>query len=178
MFPCTSDETHSIGWTVIRSFSPRRFLPLFLLVMVVGCAETSGSKSTHTTVFTNDPLTADLAASADRTSKALDRLSAVETTRTPVPDPGPLNAIPPGLETPVTVEWTGPLAPLVSRIATMGGYRFRVTGKPPAVPVVVDIDATNEPLVEILRNAGQQGAARAGVVIDVRNRVIEVRYAP
>lgn len=155
-----------------------RFLPLALLALVAGCAEMGGKSTTNVTVLSTDPLTASLAKSADRTSLALDRLSAVETTRTPVPDPGPLNAIPPGLETPVTVEWTGPLAPLISRIATMGGYRFRVTGKPPAVPVVVDIDATNEPLVEILRNAGQQGAARAGVVIDVGHRVIEVRYAP
>lgn len=157
----------------------RSFIPcLTVLALLAGCADMNGKSVSNTTIYANDPLTASLAESAGRTSHALDRLSAVETTRTPVPDPGPLNAIPPGLETPVTVEWTGPLAPLVSRIATQAGYRFRVTGKPPAVPVVVDIDAVNEPLVEILRNAGQQGAARAGVVVDAGNRVIEVRYAP
>lgn len=125
-----------------------------------------------------DPVSTSLLAAAERTSTALDRLSLVEQTRTPVPDPGRVNAIPPGLDRKANIDWNGPLAPLVARVAAEAGYEFRVVGDAPTIPVVVDITRDNEDLVEILRDVGFQATGRALVSVDVAQRRIEVRYAP
>ncbi|GAB5387239.1 MAG: hypothetical protein Alpg2KO_02070 [Alphaproteobacteria bacterium] len=124
-----------------------------------------------------DPVSNSLVSAAERTSDALDRLSLVEQARTPVPDPGPIGDVPPGLDTRLAVSWVGPIAPLLSRLSAAGGYRFRMLGKPPTVPVIVDINADDEMLVEILRDVGHQAASRAMISVDAAAKLIEVRYA-
>jgi defect-in-organelle-trafficking protein DotD len=127
-----------------------------------------------------DPIAISMAESAVRASEALDRLSQVETARTPVPDPGPLDEsnVPAGLDTYVSVSWIGPVAPLAAKLADAAGYRFRVVGRPPAVPVVVDVTYDSAMVLEVLRDIGHQTGARADVAVDAQNRVVEVRYAP
>lgn len=124
-----------------------------------------------------DPVAAHMMAAASRTSAALDRLSRVETARTPVPDPGPLDDAPPGLDVYLAVSWIGPVAPLVAKLADAADYRFRVVGRPPSIPVVVDVTTESAQVLEILRDVGHQTGARAVVSVDVEQKVIEVRYA-
>jgi len=116
-------------------------------------------------------------AAAERTSQALDRLSRVETTRTPIPEPGATGPAPPGLGQNVAVSWAGPIAPFLARLADIADYKFRVIGRPPAVPVVVDVETTQSRLIDLLRDAGHQAGARATVAVDPGAGVIEVRYA-
>jgi defect in organelle trafficking protein DotD len=154
-----------------------------LPAVLAGCGvappfETAAVVTPPSVVTTLDPVSQSLLAAAERTSEALDRLSLVEQTRTPVPDPGRINQAPPGLDKLANIDWNGPLAPLVARIAAEGGYEFKAVGDEPAVPIVVDITRDNETLVEILRNVGYQATGRALVSVDVAQRRIEVRYGP
>lgn len=126
----------------------------------------------------NDPVALALVDAAERTSTALDRLSIVESTRTPVDDPGPIVNPPPGLDTYLAVSWVGPIAPLVAKLADAAGYQFRVVGRPPAVALVVDVSTDGAQILEVLRNVGHQAGARAHVAINPDQRIIEVRYAP
>ncbi|MEO0393106.1 MAG: DotD/TraH family lipoprotein [Pseudomonadota bacterium] len=151
--------------------------------LLAGCGvappfETATAITPPSVVTTLDPVSQSLLAAAERTSDALDRLSLVEQTRTPVPDPGRVSQAPPGLDRKANIDWNGPLAPLVARIAAEGGYEFRTVGDVPVVPVVVDITRDDETLVEILRNIGYQATGRALVSVDVAQRRIEVRYGP
>lgn len=172
--------------TVIKVFSKLRVAAAMAAVVVgvSGCAgvpapfETAAAISPPSVVTTLDPVSQSLLAAAERTSEALDRLSLVEQTRTPVPDPGRVAQAPPGLDRKANIDWNGPLASLVARIAAEGGYEFRTVGDQPKVPVVVDITRDNETLVEILRNIGYQATGRALVSVDVAQRRIEVRYGP
>lgn len=76
-----------------------------------------------------------------------------------------------------SVDWSGPVEPLVREIAKTADYRFRVLGCRPAIPVLVSVYAKNTLLGDILRDVGYQCGRRAAVVIFPDSRVIELRYA-
>lgn len=76
-----------------------------------------------------------------------------------------------------TLDWSGPVEPLIHQIARAAGYRVRVLGTPPAIPVLVTIYTKNAMLGDILRDVGYQCGRRATTVIYPDSRVIELRYA-
>lgn len=76
-----------------------------------------------------------------------------------------------------SVDWSGPIEPLVRQIAAATDYRVHVLGTPPAIPVIVTIYAKNTMAGDILRDIGYQGGERAAVLVFPEARVIEIRYA-
>jgi defect-in-organelle-trafficking protein DotD len=82
-----------------------------------------------------------------------------------------------GMEGLSTVDWAGPVEPLVRQIAKAANYRVRVLGTAPAIPVLVSIYDQNMMLGDILRDVGYQCGRRAEVIIFPHSRVIELRYA-
>ncbi|MBA3661641.1 MAG: type IVB secretion system lipoprotein DotD [Gammaproteobacteria bacterium] len=90
------------------------------------------------------------------------------------PPPAPLTYGMAGL---TTIDWSGPIEPLVRQIARASDYRVRVLGTPPAIPVIVTVYQKNVMLGDVLRDVGYQGGRRAAVVVFPDSRVIELRYA-
>lgn len=76
-----------------------------------------------------------------------------------------------------TVDWSGPIEPLLKQIANASNYQFRKLGTAPAIPVIVTMYEKNVMLGDVLRNAGYQCGRRAAVVVYPDSRVIELRYA-
>jgi defect-in-organelle-trafficking protein DotD len=76
-----------------------------------------------------------------------------------------------------SIDWTGPVEPLVRNVAAVTNYKVRVLGKNPAIPIIVSITARNQPVAVILRNAAYQAGNRANIVVYPNSRVIELRYA-
>lgn len=76
-----------------------------------------------------------------------------------------------------TVDWSGPIEPLLKQIARAANYRFRSLGTAPAIPVIVTLYEKNAMLGDVLRDAGYQCGRRAAVVVYPDSRVIELRYA-
>jgi defect-in-organelle-trafficking protein DotD len=78
----------------------------------------------------------------------------------------------------VSVEWSGPLEPLLQSIAKQHRYQFRVIGRIPAIPVLVTISARNTPLAYIIRNADVQAGTKANIFVypEPGIRTIELRY--
>lgn len=121
-----------------------------------------------------------IADAADRATRALESLAAVEQTRTPsaaaaaavVPN------APPELQKAVTFTWSGPVEDVVREIAARAGYTFRTVGDRPPVPVLVNLDIYNEPMIEVLRDIGLQMGTRADLRLDAQSRAVEVIYAP
>ena len=70
---------------------------------------------------------------------------------------------PASLQKPVTVKWSGPIGPLVQILARKANLSTSVVGTPPPSPILVYINAHNEPIGGVLRNAGYQAGNRAGV---------------
>jgi len=96
----------------------------------------------------------------------------------PIPDisppPSPASY---GMGGVTSVDWSGPIEPLLQQIAKAADYRVRVLGTTPAIPVLVTLNEKNVMLGDVLRNAGYQCGRRASVVVFPESRVIELRYA-
>lgn len=75
-----------------------------------------------------------------------------------------------------SIDWSGPIEPLLRRIACMTNYRLRVIGLRPAIPVLVTIFAKNTPIGYILRDANFQATSKASVQVYPGICTIELRY--
>ncbi|HVE44588.1 MAG TPA: type IVB secretion system lipoprotein DotD [Gammaproteobacteria bacterium] len=76
-----------------------------------------------------------------------------------------------------TVDWSGPVQPLLKQIAFAANYRLTVLGTEPAIPIIVTVYEKNVMLGDVLRNVGYQCGRRASVVIYPESQTIELRYA-
>jgi len=102
--------------------------------------------------------------------------SAQEAENPPILLTGPLITPEGGMGNTADIDWTGPIGPLVEKIACMTDYRVKVLGNEPAIPIIVTITAKRGVIAEILQNASFQVARRAHIVVFPCSRVIELRY--
>lgn len=75
-----------------------------------------------------------------------------------------------------SLNWYGPLQPLLKQIAKAADYKLRVLGNPPSTAIIIAINTHNEPLAYILQNAIYQAAGKATVKVYPNQRVLELRY--
>ena len=119
-----------------------------------------------------------IAQAAVASSQSLQTMAEVEqaamTPKAPIANPDPKSY---GMGQVVSIDWSGPIEPLLKQIAQMTGYQLDVVGKHPAIPVLVDVYARNQPVGSILRNAAYQADSRADVIVHPRQKLIELRYA-
>lgn len=124
-----------------------------------------------------DIVTVKLAQAADKASKALDTIAGIEQMRTPIaPAPENYRNAPPNLMQPVSLRWSGPIELVAKTLADQAGLRFRVKGSQPAAPLVVNVDAYQQPILHILRDIGLQAGQRADLSVDPSGGAIELRY--
>lgn len=76
-----------------------------------------------------------------------------------------------------SIDWSGPVEPLVKQIAYAANYRVRVLGTAPAIPLLVTVYAKNVMLGDVLRDVGYQCGRRGTITVFPESRVIELRYA-
>lgn len=76
-----------------------------------------------------------------------------------------------------SIDWTGPIEPIVRNIASVTGYQLRVIGKAPPIPVLVSVSKKNTPLAVILRDAAYQCGDKVDIIVYPNSKVIELRYA-
>jgi defect in organelle trafficking protein DotD len=122
---------------------------------------------------------AELAETAQSVNQSLQELSSIQLATHPgVKMPKPLNPNLIGMAQQTSLDWTGPVGPLLKKIAQASGYHVRVLGIQPAIPVIVSINAYDEPLANILRDTTYQVVKKARIKLYPQNRVIELRYLP
>ncbi|EKE01726.1 MAG: DotD protein [uncultured bacterium] len=147
-----------------------------LLVQLIGCATES-----KIDIISNDKdlRTADvkLAATADSVSKSLKELAEIDRAIHPHAKlPCPIEPDMVGMGQLGSIDWSGPVGPLVKKIAEATNYKLKVLGTPPAIPALVSITAKDTPLADILRDAGFQCGGKANIVIYPASKIIELRY--
>lgn len=76
-----------------------------------------------------------------------------------------------------SIDWTGPIGPIVKKIAKAANYHLSILGNRPAIPVIIAIHAENLSLGEILRNIDYQAGQKAYIYVYAKARTIELRYA-
>ncbi len=145
------------------------FLPL-----VMGCSSTM--RGNPQIVAEPDKISAMLADAADRASSSLETLAAIEAQKRQVPATPNLDNAPVELKRAITINWIGPVEELTRKLANRASYDYQVYGSGPATPLIVSIDAENQPIIEVLKDIGVQMGSEAAVHVNAQNREIEIRY--
>ena len=120
---------------------------------------------------------AQVAEAATAVGQSLQELSAVQMTIHPpekLKKPFDPHVI--GMDKMASVNWTGPVQPMLQQIADASHYRLRVLGKNPPIPVLISIDAHNVSLADILRDITYQVVMKADIAIYPDSRTLELRY--
>ncbi|OGT32754.1 MAG: hypothetical protein A3C44_00420 [Gammaproteobacteria bacterium RIFCSPHIGHO2_02_FULL_39_13] len=109
--------------------------------------------------------------------KSLQELSAVQmTVHPPKKLRKPFDTRIPGMGKMASISWTGPVEPLLKKIAQATNYHLRIIGKKPMLPVLVSLNIRNKPIADILRNVLYQVVMKADVAVYASSRTIELRY--
>ena len=149
----------------------------FLAVLMAGCAYQEQFARPQVVAEPNsvDVMIAD---AADRATRALETLADIENTKSPVKSVAVVPNAPQELQRAVTFEWTGPVEPLVNELSKKAGYNYSTVGDAPSLPIIVNLRATNQPLIDVLRSIGLQMGARGDLKVNGQARVMEIHYAP
>lgn len=152
-----------------------------MMGLLVGCSTTQNLSSSITPSSidpqSNDTAAIQLAEAARSVSQSLNELKTIEKASNPPvkPLPYPTSS---GLEKiTASVDWSGPIEPLLKRIAKLANYKLEVIGHHPAIPVLVTISSQNTPLSYIVRNADLQAGVKANIAVYPGIQTIELRYA-
>lgn len=153
---------------------------LFCMSGLAACGSVTGfSNDSPQLVASPDSVSVMLADSADRASKALETLAAVEYSRSPGVAVSPVgDNAPVELRRAVTVSWVGPVEPITKSLADRASYKFLTIGSAPPVPIVVSLDVQNRPVVDVLRDIGLQLGMRGDIRVDAQRKIVEVHYSP
>jgi defect in organelle trafficking protein DotD len=162
----------------------KSLMTLSMVLLLAGCSDMqswfSPAPSDVKPVATEpDIVSVKLAQAADKASKALDGIANIEQQKNPAVPPiqdDYANASP-NMMQPVSLRWSGPIEQVARILAERAGLRFRVKGREPAVPLVVNVDVYQQPIIHVLRDIGLQAGTRADLAIDANEGVVEVRYA-
>lgn len=165
---------------------------LNLTVISSGCSKLFREKSNQlstlnsnkTKVISNNPKTtidtdigAQLISSARSIEKSLATLAATqEINNIPVLNTAPLLTPEGGMGGTADIDWTGPIEPLLEKIANMTDYNLKIMGSPTPIPIIVSITQSRAIIADILKNASLQAGKRVNIVVFPANRVIELRY--
>lgn len=76
-----------------------------------------------------------------------------------------------------SLDWSGPIEPLLEKIGKLSNYRVKVLGPIPTIPLVITVSARERMVADILKDAGLQAGKRANLVVYPTSRIIELRYA-
>jgi defect-in-organelle-trafficking protein DotD len=145
---------------------------IIALLVLTGCARPPIENTTSDNTGTS------LAEASYSVSRSIVSLSETAQAAHPLPElVAPPNPASYGMAGLTSIDWSGPVEPLVRQIAKSANYRVSILGVSPAIPVLVTVYDKNRMLADVLRDVGYQCGRRASVVVYPESRVIELRYA-
>jgi defect-in-organelle-trafficking protein DotD len=151
-------------------------ITVLLLASITGCATKSGFYAINNRQNPREA-EAKLSAAADSVSKSLQELAEISRAIHPQAKmPSPVEPDMIGMGQLGSIDWNGPIGPLVKKIAEATSYKLNVLGTQPAIPILISITAKDTPLADILRDAEFQCGNRANIVIYPASKIIELRY--
>lgn len=157
-----------------------RFIPLTALsavaaLLLAGCQLPERNPQV---VASPDKVSLMLAEAADKASTSLETLAAIEQKKSPGVAVAPITGAPEELSRAITITWVGPPEQILRKLADRASYNFVTLGARPPVPLVVNVNVQNRPVIEVLRDVGLQLGVRADVKVDAERGIVELHYAP
>jgi defect in organelle trafficking protein DotD len=168
---------------------------IFLMVLcgmaMTACQSQNGSftdlsdmqKNDHVSISSDDAadptafVEARLSATARTVDQSMQRLASIESATHPqVAMPPPVDPATIAMAQKASVDWTGPVEPLIKKVAAASQYKLHILGAQPTVPTLVKINAKGQTLAQILRNLGYQIRHTANITIYPKRKIIELKY--
>ncbi len=75
-----------------------------------------------------------------------------------------------------SLDWYGPVLPLLEQIGKATGYQVKVLGNEPAIPVIISMSVNSQVMADILRNVAYQAHNKATILVNPAKRTIELQY--
>lgn len=163
-------QTHEI-----TRFIPLAALSTIAVLLLGGCQLPERNAQV---VTSPDKVSLMLAEAADKASTSLETLAAIEQKKSPGVAVAPINNAPEELTRAISVSWVGPPEQILRKLADRAGYSFVTLGNRPPVPLIINLDVQNQPVIEVLRDIGLQLGVRADVKVDAESGIVELHYAP
>jgi len=149
-------------------------IALLVILLVTGCTSNKPRNNTDEMV---DQSRIELSESAIAVNRSLQTVASLEQSKNPVQvqesHPNPTTY---GMGHIASVDWVGPIEPLVKKLAVMAQYRVNVIGSPPSIPVIVSITQHDMAIGEILQDALLQTRSQVDVQVYPDSQLIELRY--
>lgn len=147
---------------------------LLLATLIAGCATTQRGTASDE----QDPAYQMLLKSARNIEQSLTLLSEAEQYEKMKQNPTQPRIFKqiPGMEQVVTMPWQGTLEQAVVRLVNFSGFTPKFVGKPPAVPILIQIGREPATVSDHLRNLGIQAGTRADLVVDPAHKIVAVVY--
>jgi len=165
------------------------FFLCLLLVGMTGCARNPAqpepnefstqllNKLKYQDITAHEDASLLLAESAANTTKAFQRLALIKRAvhphakLPPMPDPVSI-----GMSGKASIDWAGPIEPLLQKLAKASHYNVRVIGRRPPIPIIISVNAKNTSLADILRDVSFQANQQATIMLYPHKRLMELRY--
>lgn len=148
---------------------------LLLFIGLTGCA-CDPVQQNCPSIEPQEAATVQLAQAAASISQSLTELSAIQQANTPTPRVYLPITRASEMANLVSLDFAGPVGPLVDRVGCMTHYRVRKIGVPPSIPIIISINVHNKPLADVVRDIAFQCGTRACIVVYSNKRIIELRY--
>ncbi len=164
----------------------KRLCLLPFIAALAGCAGTTANSNVGAPSAADVPNQAainlqvqnELQQAADSAQSSLQELAAIEKLQQNQITMPLSNVTDPALNEDIAIKWYGPIVPLLSQVAASTGYQLQVFGKPPSLPVLVNIDTTSQPTtaINIIRNADLQAGLKVAILVLQEQKIISLRY--
>lgn len=153
-------------------------LILLFTISLIGCSVTNKKSTTTTTDLSPaNEIEQQLLATAQSIERSLATLAmAQETNNPPLINTAPLVTAEGGMGGTADIDWTGPVEPLLHKLAEMTNYHLKVLGNEPAIPIIISITQNKTIIADILKNACLQVGKRANIMVFPATKIIELRY--
>lgn len=155
----------------------KKYSALFIFLLLVSCKNLAPQPHQMQQLTEADPSAVDTAQAAVSISHSLSELGLVQRN-----EQGMLkreaeqNDLPQILSRLVSIDWAGPVEPLVKQLAESTQLRVKVLGVEPAIPVMVSVRKRDSSVYLVLQDLRGQIANRADIMVYPSSGVIELHY--
>lgn len=169
---------------MLHSFKLRvLFAVFFSFILVGGCSKHRKNmppKLSETLMHSAIRSERDLSESAVAVSQSLADLAALKAqeSRPNIMQRKEVRLVRHGFGGQANVHWVGPVGPLIKRVASQSGYRFKTVGTEPAIPVFVRVDREGISLSDLIEEIRNAVIKHAEVTVDVASKTMILRYYP
>ncbi|OAJ35410.1 DotD/TraH family lipoprotein [Piscirickettsia salmonis] len=163
------------------------YLLIFSFVLLLsGCAsnqvqqEKQSEQSVKKQQQANLELVQALQSSVEQVSVAMKQLAIIKSSQYPKNNKLPFSNISDKkiFNKKITVSWYGPVSNILKSLSKDVGYQYQVFGKKSKLPILVNIDYFNTPVITVLRNIDFQLNNKAQIKIIPKSHIIALRYMP